>query len=782
MNLLNFSTKIEILEKISSLEKNDKVAADTKKSELEKANTALEALKTKQKSAQTALDDAKKASETAVSDEKTKCDTNTLSDDAKAYSKAIAALEMQQVNANSNAKATTATDATTKKNADGSTTVTCGSGMTLIQDSNKCCPANQPYYRSGKSGVLGCYSTATDTASSTSSTSSSKKDDKDNFSNLIGMMAMMGGFGMNSQDKGNTTVEPSSKTEDTDKQGKAQNFGDMFLKIREQYGAERKVLQFKNVTATISPQHENQVEHNVNVPFGNTGTTISNVYNLNASGDAPLTLTVKATGANIDISDGKTTKNVEIPTEKLTVIVHYYVKADKTGTRFVQKTATGKLGEPIVLLTNDGTDGGKEYLGGEMSTPMPIRFEIISNVEISNGKNKGSTKHTYMSLINKDAGKVLLGYKYKSGDISISGESESESKTTATEIIANNGTDDDLNKAIDELNGSTAKVEGMIDGAEWDDTANVCKIKVSDGSGATNFFEADEANNIGKDTCKNIGSSMNGKTAVFSAKFDAGKDANGSTVGRYVMSGNINLMDENRQIIGVNQIYDDADATARMGKLAYQATAVHADSGATYPLYRRTNGKWYNQDFTEVDPEAWKAETGIDLNDMTLGKDGRVYTKDGKDLTGNGFQDTNIKDMKAKAYEHESRDYMPEGSAVSRIMGFFDTNKKEGESQKAVETTSSKSNDATETLQEKAAKITKYASQSATDSTTSTKAKVADSQKKSTVDKVKDFANHAVNSVTSYASKFGIDIKKFTKTGDMSTITGQNMAKRAQGA
>ena len=138
--------------------------------------------------------------------------------------------------------------------------------------------------------------------------------------------------------------------------------------------------------------------------------------------------------------------------------------------------------------------------------------------------------------------------------------------------------------------------------------------------------------------------------------------------------------------------------------------------------------------------------------------------------------------MKAKAYEHESRDYMPEGSAVSRIMGFFDTNKKEGESQKAVETTSSKSNDATETLQEKAAKITKYASQSATDSTTSTKAKVADSQKKSTVDKVKDFANHAVNSVTSYASKFGIDIKKFTKTGDMSTITGQNMAKRAQGA
>ena len=747
----------ESQEEISSLKKNDKVAADTKKSELEKANTALEALKTKQKSAQTALDDAKKASETAVSDEKTKCDTNTLSDDAKAYSKAIAALEMQQVNANSNAKATTATDATTTKNADGTTTATCGSGMTLIQDSNKCCPANQPYYRSGKNGVLGCYSTATDTAS-TSSTSSSKKDDKDNFSNLLGMMAMMGGFGQNSQDKGNTTVEPSNKKDDIAKDTKAQNFGDMFLNIRKQYGAERKVLQFKNVTATISPQHENQVEHNVNVPFGNTGTTISNVYNLNASGDAPLTLTVKATGANIALSDGKTTKNVEIPTENLTVIVHYFVKADKTGTRFVQKTATGKLGEPIVLLQNDGKGQEKEYLGGEMSTPMPIRFEIIGTVAISNGKNKGSTKHTYMSLINKDAGKVLLGYKYKSGDISISGESESESKTTQTEITVNNGTDDDLNKAVDELNGSTAKVEGMIDGAEWDETANVCKIKVSDESGATNFFEADEANNIGKDTCKNIGSSMNGKTAVFSAKFDAGKDANGSTVGRYVMSGNINLMDENRQIIGVNQIYDDADATTRMGKLAYQATAVHADSGATYPLYQKANGKWYNQDFTEVDPEAWKAETGIDLNDMTLGKDGRVYTKDGKDLTGNGFQDTNIKDMKAKAYEHESRDYMPEGSAVSRIMGFFDTNKKEGESQKAVEVASNKSNEVTSSKNSDTAdalKTIQNSMQSATNGTTSTKAKVADNQKKSTVDKVKDFANHTADAVTSYASKFG---------------------------
>lgn len=220
-------------------------------------------------------------------------------------------------------------------------------------------------------------------------------------------------------------------------------------------------------------------------------------------------------------------------------------------------------------------------------------------------------------------------------------------------------------------------------------------------------------------------------------------------------------------------VYDDADASARMGKLAYQATAVHADSGATYPLYQKANGKWYNQDFTEVDPEAWKAETGIDLNDMTLGKDGRVYTKDGKDLTGNGFQDTNIKDMKAKAYEHESRDYMPEGSAVSRIMGFFDTNKKEEESQKAVEATSSKSNEATATHQEKAAKIP-------TNITTNTKAKVSDNQKKSALDKVKDFANHVVNSATSYASDYGINIEKFIKTGDMNTVTGQDMANRAQ--
>ncbi|MCI5566576.1 MAG: hypothetical protein MR375_01700 [Veillonellaceae bacterium] len=333
------------------------------------------------------------------------------------------------------------------------------------------------------------------------------------------------------------------------------------------------------------------------------------------------------------------------------------------------------------------------------------------------------------------------------------------------------------------LDGTTEELTGQIDGAAWDAESQTCKIQVSDTSGMKLDIDADANNNIGEQTCTNIGTSMKGKTATFNSKFNTSKDENGKTSGKLSLSGNLFLIDENRQPIGIESYYSDVDAKAILGKLAYQPTqATISSTGATYPLYRRTNGKWYNQDFTEVDPEAWKAETGIDLNDMTLGKDGRVYTKDGKDLTGNGFQDTNIKDMKAKAYEHESREYMPEGSAVSRIMGFFDTNKKEGESQKAVETTSSKSNDATETLQEKAAKITKYASQSATDSTTSTKAKVADSQKKSTVDKVKDFANHAVNSVTSYASKFGIDIKKFTKTGDMSTITGQNMAKRAQGA
>ena len=551
-------------------------------------------------------------------------------------------------------------------------------------------------------------------------------------------------FCPNPQDKGNTGDEPKTQKDDNAKDTKAQNFGDMFLNIRKQYGAERKVLQFKNVTATISPQHENQVEHNVNVPFGETGgTTISNVYNINASGDAPLTLTVKATGANIDISDGKTTKNVEIPTENLKVIVTYWVKADKSGTKFVPKTTIGKLGEPIVLLTNDGTGGETEYLGGEMSTPMPIRFEIIGNVEISNGKNKGSTKHTYMSLINKDAGKVLLGYKYKSGDISISDEAESKSKATLNEIIANNGTDDDLNKAIDDLNGSTGRAEGQIDGAEWDDKTNVCKIKVSNESGNSYVYEANEANNIGKDTCTNIGSTMNGKNIVFATKFDGSKDANGSTVGKYVVSGNINIVDENRQIMGVNEIYGGADAVAVMGKLAYQPTAVHTDSGVTYPLYHRANGKWYNQDFTEVDPEAWKAETGVDLNDMTLGDDGRVHTKDGKDLTGDGFQDTNIEDMKAKSYEYENKRKMQENSVVTRVNEILNTTVGK-QSDEVAKETSSASNEPQPKAQSKGSTSSKDAMRSGT--------KVAEQAKQD--GSPKDIAKKAVETGSHLSSDF----------------------------
>ena len=309
------------------------------------------------------------------------------------------------------------------------------------------------------------------------------------------------------------------------------------------------------------------------------------------------------------------------------------------------------------------------------------------------------------------------------------------------------------------LDGTTEELTGQIDGAAWDAESQTCKIQVSDTSGMKLDIDADANNNIGEQTCTNIGTSMKGKTATFNSKFNTSKDENGKTSGKLSLSGNLFLIDENRQPIGIESYYSDVDAKAILGKLAYQPTqATISSTGASYPLYRRTNGKWYNQDFTEVDPEAWKAETGIDLNDMTLGKDGRVYTKDGKDLTGNGFQDTNIKDMKAKAYEHESRDYMPEGSAVSRIMGFFDTNKKEGESQKAVEVASNKSNEVTSSKNSDTAdalKAIQNSMQSATNGTTSTKAKVADNQKKSTVDKVKDFANHTADAVTSYASKFG---------------------------
>ena len=772
----------ESQEEISSLEKNDKVAADTKKSELEKANTTLEALKTKQKSAQTALDDAKKTSETAVSDEKTKCDTNTLSDDAKAYSKAIAALEMQQVNANSNAKATAATDATTTKNADGSTTATCGSGMTLIQDSNKCCPANQPYYRSGKSGVLGCYSTATDTAS-TSSTSSSKKDDKDNFSNLLGMMAMMGGgFGMNSQDKGNTNAEPSNKKDDKQKNTEAQtkSVGQEYMAWLKQQGING-ILQLKNANVKIAPEHEGFVEHNVNVPSKDGGTAISNVYDLNANRDDPLTVTVTADGASAKVKKtsktGETTEDISIGKENLSVIVRYYVKPDKSGTKFVMKTATGKLGEPITLLTNDGKGDALEYVGGAMNTPMPIYVQVVGSVNIPNGKKKsaGTTNLKFMSLAQKDIHKTQFGYKYVVPDVSISGEDISKSKSTATEIkLANaDATDADLNKLVEDLNGSTEELTGQIKSAKWEN--GVCKIKVQDESGMDVSIDADSSNNIGEKTCNNIGSSMVGKTTTFNSKFSTSKDADGKTIGKLALSGNLFLMDGNRQPIGIEGYYSDVDAKAILGKLAYQPTqATIPSTGASYPLfYNVANGKWYNQDFTEVNAEGWKAETGIDLKDLQY-KDGKVVYN-GTDFSGNGLSSDNLKSMNASSWKKQND--MPEQATVGIFQQIRDTVVANvDEAQQAVKSLASGSNDG-KAVKTEPKRDTKNLSKGATNST---KTKVADNQKKSTVDKVKDFANHAVNSVTSYASKFGIDLKKFTKTGDMSTVTGQGIENRAE--
>ena len=790
MNLLNFSTKIEILEGISSLEKNDKVAADTKKSELEKANTALESLKTKQTAAKTALEDAKKASDTAVSDEKTKCDTNTLSDDAKAYSKAIAALETQQVNANSNAKATTATDATTTKNSDGTTTATCGSGMTLIQDSNKCCPANQPYYRSCKSGVLGCYSTATDTATSTSSTSSSKKDDKDNFSNLIGMMAMMGGFGKNSDSQTKQPVVAGEKNKDTD-QNKTQtkSAGQGYIAWLKQQGING-ILQLKNANVKIAPEHEGFVEHNVNVPSKDGGTAISNVYDLNANGDDPLTVTVTADGASAKVKKtsktGETTEDISIGKESLSVIVRYYVKTDKSGTKFVMKTATGKLGEPITLLTNDGKGGTLEYVGGAMNTPMPIYVQVVGSVSISNGKKKsaGTTNLKFMSLAQKDIHKTQFGYKYVAPDVSISGEDISKVKSAATEIkLANaDATDADLNKLVEDLDGTTEELTGQIQSAKWEN--GVCKISVSDESGMNVSINADSSNNIGEKTCNNIGSSMVGKTTTFNSKFSVSKDENGKEIGKLALSGNLFLMDGNRQPIGIESYYSDVDAKAILGKLAYQPTqATISSTGASYPLfYNVTNGKWYNQDFTEVNAEGWKAETGIDLKDLQY-KDGMVVYN-GTDLSGNGLSSDNLKSMNASSWKKQND--MPEQATVGIFQQIRDAVvAKVDEAKQAVKSLASGSNDGSSVIMagpkhDTQAILANGTMNEAPLNSTNTKAKVSDNQKKSTLDKVKDFANHAVNSATSYASRFGIDIKKFTKTGDMDTATGQNMANRAE--
>lgn len=757
----------ESQEEISSLEKNDKVAADTKKSELEKANTALEALKTKQKSAQTALDDA------------------------KAYSKAIAALEMQQVNANSNAKATTATDATTTKNADGTTTATCGSGMTLIQDSNKCCPANQPYYRSGKNGVLGCYSTATDTAS-TSSTSSSKKDDKDNFSNLIGMMAMMGGFGQNSKDS--QTKQPAvggGEKTDNYRQDQAKSAGQEYMAWLKQQGING-ILQLKNANVKIAPEHEGFVEHNVNVPSKDGGTAISNVYDLNANGDDPLTVTVTADGASAKVKKtsktGETTEDISIGKESLSVIVRYYVKTDKSGTKFVMKTATGKLGEPITLLTNDGKGGTLEYVGGAMNTPMPIYVQVVGSVSISNGKKKsaGTTNLKFMSLAQKDIHKTQFGYKYVAPDVSISGEDISKVKSAATEIkLANaDATDADLNKLVEDLDGTTEELTGQIQSAKWED--GVCKISVSDENGMNVSINADSSNNIGEKTCNNIGSSMVGKTTTFNSKFSVSKDENGKEIGKLALSGNLFLMDGNRQPIGIESYYSDVDAKAILGKLAYQPTqATISSTGASYPLfYNVTNGKWYNQDFTEVNAEGWKAETGIDLKDLQY-KNGMVVYN-GTDLSGNGLSSDNLKSMNASSWKKQND--MPEQATVGIFQQIRDAVvAKVDEAKQAVKSLASGSNDGSSVIMAGSKHDTQAILANGTmneavtpSNSTKTKAKVSDNQKKSTLDKVKDFANHAVNSATSYASRFGIDIKKFTKTGDMDTATGQNMANRAE--
>ena len=764
LNLLNFSTKIEILEGISSLEKNDKVAADTKKSELEKANTALESLKTKQTAAKTALE---------------------------AYSKAIAALKMQQVNANSNAKATTATDATTTKNSDGTTTATCGSGMTLIQDSNKCCPANQPYYRSGKNGVLGCYSTATDTAS-TSSTSSSKKDDKDNFSNLLGMMAMMGGFGQNSDSQTKQPVVGVGEKKDTNRnETQTKSVGQEYMAWLKQQGING-ILQLKNANVKIAPEHEGFVEHNVNVPSKDGGTAISNVYDLNANGDDPLTVTVTADGASAKVKKtsktGETTEDISIGKESLSVIVRYYVKTDKSGTKFVMKTATGKLGEPITLLTNDGKGGTLEYVGGAMNTPMPIYVQVVGSVSISNGKKKsaGTTNLKFMSLAQKDIHKTQFGYKYVAPDVSISGEDISKVKSAATEIkLANaDATDADLNKLVEDLDGTTEELTGQIQSAKWED--GVCKISVSDENGMNVSINADSSNNIGEKTCNNIGSSMVGKTTTFNSKFSVSKDENGKEIGKLALSGNLFLMDGNRQPIGIESYYSDVDAKAILGKLAYQPTqATISSTGASYPLfYNVTNGKWYNQDFTEVNAEGWKAETGIDLKDLQY-KDGMVVYN-GTDLSGNGLSSDNLKSMNASSWKKQND--MPEQATVGIFQQIRDAVvAKVDEAKQAVKSLASGSNDGSSVIMAGSKHDTQAILANGTmneavtpSNSTKTKAKVSDNQNKSTLDKVKDFANHAVNSATSYASRFGIDIKKFTKTGDMDTATGQNMANRAE--
>ena len=336
------------------------------------------------------------------------------------------------------------------------------------------------------------------------------------------------------------------------------------------------------------------------------------------------------------------------------------------------------------------------------------------------------------------------------------------------------------------LDGTTEELTGQIDGAAWDAESQTCKIQVSDTSGMKLDIDADANNNIGEQTCTNIGTSMKGKTATFNSKFNTSKDENGKTSGKLSLSGNLFLIDENRQPVSLESYYSDVDSKAILGKLAYQPTqATISSTGASYPLfYNVTNGKWYNQDFTEVNAEGWKAETGIDLKDLQY-KDGMVVYN-GTDLSGNGLSSDNLKSMNASSWKKQND--MPEQATVGIFQQIRDAVvAKVDEAKQAVKSLASGSNDGSSVIMAGSKLDTQAILANGTmneavtpSNSTKTKAKVSDNQKKSTLDKVKDFANHAVNSATSYASRFGIDIKKFTKTGDMDTATGQNMANRAE--
>ena len=166
-------------------------------------------------------------------------------------------------------------------------------------------------------------------------------------------------------------------------------------------------------------------------------------------------------------------------------------------------------------------------------------------------------------------------------------------------------------------------------------------------------------------------------------------------------------------------------------------------------------------------------------------EDGKVLLKDGTDISGELSSD-NLKSMNASSWKKQND--MPEQATVGIFQQIRDAVvAKVDEAKQAVKSLASGSNDGSSVIMAGSKHDTQAILANGTmneavtpSNSTKTKAKVSDNQKKSTLDKVKDFANHAVNSATSYASRFGIDIKKFTKTGDMDTATGQNMANRAE--